>query len=95
MEDAQYERKAITEIPDYKAFENIATDSTPIGCRRAAQLPHEALHAGVLFAEAVAVHQILPDGRVPTLPGGRTGMPAAYKLRRFRGGCVYASFNPS
>jgi hypothetical protein len=29
---------------------------------RTAPLPHEALDAGILLAETVAVHQILPDG---------------------------------
>src|ERR1700734_1924993 len=29
---------------------------------RSAELPHEALDAGVSFAEAVAVHQVLPNG---------------------------------
>ena len=29
---------------------------------RPAQLPHKAFHAGVFFAEAVAVHQVLPNG---------------------------------
>src|SRR6202034_43031 len=34
---------------------------------RSAQLPHEALDASVFFAEAVAVHQVLPNGHgVPT-----------------------------
>ena len=35
---------------------------------RSAQLPHEAFDAGVFFGEAVAVHQILPNGHsVPAL----------------------------
>ena len=35
---------------------------------RSAQLPHEAFDAGVFFGEAVAVHQVLPNGHgVPTL----------------------------
>jgi hypothetical protein len=29
---------------------------------RSAQLPHEAFDAGIFFAEAVAVHQVLPNG---------------------------------
>jgi hypothetical protein len=38
------------------------------GRGRPAQLPHEALDAGIAPRETVAVHQILPDGhRVPTL----------------------------
>jgi len=36
--------------------------------RRSAQLPHEPFDAGVSFAEAVAVHQILPNGHgIPAL----------------------------
>jgi hypothetical protein len=37
-------------------------DHPCLGCRRSAQLSHEAFHAGVFVAEAVAVHQVLPDG---------------------------------
>src|SRR5579885_1884217 len=29
--------------------------------RRSAQLPHKAFHAGVFFAEAITVHQVLPN----------------------------------
>jgi len=36
--------------------------------RRSAQLPHKALHARVFFTEAVAIHQVLPNGHgVPAL----------------------------